>query len=395
MKTIIVGGGIMGLCAAWALVRRGASVTLLEQGPLPNPLGSSVDRHRLIRYPYGAQRGYTRMVHAAYDAWERLWDDLGVNLAMETGTLVVSREGDGWTAACRETLQAEGIAHETLDPAAIAERFPFLETGDIREAFFCPSGGLLRAEAIVAALAEWLKAHRAVLRPKTRVAAIDPAAARVTLADGTTLEADRLLVAAGPWTRELLPALETVARPSRQTVVYLSPPAELLAAWHRAPMLLEIGAAAGFYAVPPRVTKDGMRLGLKIGDHRFGATADPAAQRTPAPHEADAILEAARHRIARLYDYRVAEAKTCFYDVEAEERFQFRSLGPRSFALCGSSGHGFKFGPCLGEQIAAALAGAAAAEAVAAWAAGQLVPAPVEFPRPIMPVPAAESDSSG
>ncbi len=60
MKAIIVGGGIMGLSAAWALRNLGASVTLVEQGALPNPLGSSVDDHRLIRYPYGAARGYTR-----------------------------------------------------------------------------------------------------------------------------------------------------------------------------------------------------------------------------------------------------------------------------------------------------------------------------------------------
>ena len=51
MRVIVVGGGIMGLACAWALVRRGHQVTLYEQGPLPNPLGSSHDQHRLIRLP--------------------------------------------------------------------------------------------------------------------------------------------------------------------------------------------------------------------------------------------------------------------------------------------------------------------------------------------------------
>ena len=53
MRVIIVGGGIAGLSTAWALQKSGVQVTLLEQGPLPNPLASSVDDHRLIRYPYG------------------------------------------------------------------------------------------------------------------------------------------------------------------------------------------------------------------------------------------------------------------------------------------------------------------------------------------------------
>src|SRR3546814_4742661 len=48
----------------------------------------------------------------------------------------------------------------------------------------------------------------------------------------------------------------------------LAPPADFVAAWHAAPMLLEIGAAhdaaaKGFYLVPPRVTRDGMRTGLR------------------------------------------------------------------------------------------------------------------------------------
>ena len=49
MKVTVVGAGIMGLSAAWALSRRGHDVTVLDQGPVPNPRGASVDQHRLIR----------------------------------------------------------------------------------------------------------------------------------------------------------------------------------------------------------------------------------------------------------------------------------------------------------------------------------------------------------
>jgi sarcosine oxidase len=40
MRAIIVGGGIMGLCTAWALCRTGPQTVLYEQGPIPNPLRS-------------------------------------------------------------------------------------------------------------------------------------------------------------------------------------------------------------------------------------------------------------------------------------------------------------------------------------------------------------------
>ena len=54
--------GIMGLSTAWSLCRLGHQVTVFDQDAVPNPRGASVDRHRLIRYPYGTALGYTRMV---------------------------------------------------------------------------------------------------------------------------------------------------------------------------------------------------------------------------------------------------------------------------------------------------------------------------------------------
>ncbi|MDM9382749.1 hypothetical protein QUB80_18820 [Chlorogloeopsis sp. ULAP01] len=72
-------------CGCWhhgimALYRDGHQVTVYEQGKLPNPLGSWVDQHRLICFPYGRELGYTRMVFDAYWAWKQLWADLGKQL---------------------------------------------------------------------------------------------------------------------------------------------------------------------------------------------------------------------------------------------------------------------------------------------------------------------------
>lgn len=384
MKILVVGGGIMGLSAARALKKAGHDAIVIEQGALPNPLGSSVDQHRLIRYPYGAQRGYTRMVRHAYHAWQRLWQDLKMTLYAETGTLVLSGTGDGWAKACADVLAGEDVEQLAFDAASITGRWPMLRGDGIDEAFYCPSGGVLFAEAIVAALSSHLRERGVTVMTNAKVSAVDPDRGSVTLADRTVLQADHVLVTAGPWTSRLLPDLAPVSRPSRQVVVYLQPPGDLGAAWYQAPMILEIGQSQGFYLVPPRITRDGMRTGLKISDHSFGPTADPDGNREATPDEVEAILAKARHRITDLAQYRVAQSKVCFYDVEADEKFQFRQLGPRGFAFCGTSGHGFKFGALVGELIADAITGKATYEETARWLAGEIIE-----------VPAAASDSSG
>ncbi|RUY13531.1 FAD-binding oxidoreductase, partial [Mesorhizobium sp. M7A.F.Ca.US.005.03.2.1] len=72
MKVIVVGAGIAGLSTAWSLVKAGHSVSIVEQGPIPNPLAASGDHHRIIRRAYRAGTGYGRLITEAYQAWDEM-----------------------------------------------------------------------------------------------------------------------------------------------------------------------------------------------------------------------------------------------------------------------------------------------------------------------------------
>lgn len=367
MKISIVGGGIMGLSAAWALARRGHVVRVFEQSRIPNPMGSSVDQHRLIRYPYGDQDGYVRMVAEAYPAWDRLWADLGRVLYVETGTLAFDHGSEGWAARSAASMDRVGIAYQRLSAADAADRFPHLRFRGIDSVLYLPTGGTLLAEPIVAELERHLLVRAGIgIHHHERVDAVDTEAGRITLASGREVVSDQVVVAAGPWATKLLPGLAARVTPSRQVLAYVEPPAHLAEAWAGSPMVLKIGHDTGFYAVPPVPG-----TGLKIGDHRFALEGDPSAPRDLRPGEVDALLAEAREHVAELGSYRLAEAKVCFYDVEPQERFIAERLGARAWVLSGFSGHGFKFGPLIGEKLAAAVEGELPAEKLADWAAAR------------------------
>ena len=368
MKVGIVGAGIMGLSAAWALAKRGARVSVFEQYAIPNPLGSSVDQHRLIRYPYGSDAGYMRMVDAAFGAWDRLWADLGERLYAETGTVGIDAAGADWAQRSAATMREAGIPFEMLDGAALARRFPHLRPEGITTAIFETRGGALFAGRIVERLAHHLGTHGVALHAKTNVADIDAERGRVRLADSAVHAFDRVIVAAGPWVARIAPSLAARVTASRQIVVYVEPPAGEMAAWQAAPMTIEMDRDYAFYAVPPRAG-----LGMKFGDHRFSLAGDPDREREVARAEAEELLAKCRHRFRDGEHYRVVEAKSCFYDVEPRERFILEPLGAAGYVMSGFSGHGFKFGALMGELAAAAVLGDKQAETVRRYAAGETV----------------------
>ena len=378
MKIAIVGGGIMGLSAAWALRRDGHEISLFEQGALPNPLGSSVDEHRLIRHPYGAERGYTRMIDVAYAAWERLWADLGTRHYAATGTLVLDR-GDRWTAATAAALEAERIPFRRLSVAESSTSFPLLTADGITGALLLETGGTLFAGDIVAALADHLRTRGVSVMAQRTVRDIDPEHGRLTLSSGATVEAERIIVAAGPWAPRLLPGLPAQVTPSRQVVAYLEPPAEQAGRWRTHPMILDIDPGAGFYLVPPRSRASGQISGLKIGDHSFTLTGDPDRDREATEVEAGHLVRQVGARLRDIARYRLREAKTCFYDVTSDERFVVKPVGARGWVLSGFSGHGFKFGAVIGLELARTLRGELAADALTAWAAGGLPASPASM----------------
>ncbi len=351
MNIIVVGAGIAGLSTAWSLVKAGHNVTLLEQGAtIPNPLAASGDHHRIIRRAYRASTGYGALITQAYDAWTEMWGDLGESHLDPRGFMCVSREAGDEAEEYLDGMEAGGWPIELLEPDAAVQRWPFLEHGTFRYAYFSADGGALHCRRIAAGLDRWLRENGANVYAGSKVVSIDADAGRVTLETGETLQGDRVVVTAGAWVLKLFPELSGELKTYRTAVAYVEPPADLRAAWERAPVILDVGGNTDGYMIP---FSGGAGMKFGSGLHKV-ETSDADWNRAPVEGEGEAIRNLFSPPMARITEYRITEVVTCAYTFTADERFLAHEKG-RVLVVSACSGHGYKFGAAVGRRVAAAV----------------------------------------
>ncbi len=365
-KALIVGGGIAGLSTAWALARRGMEVELFEQGPLPNPRASSYDEHRITRHAYGTMEGYAHLMPEAFRVWDSLWRAIGTTHYEPCGAVYFLRHDDGWYGGMSRSLDAMGIGYRDIPLDDVERRFPMVQADGLERVVATDGAGMLFPVRILTDLVVLLGRLGVRLRTGAPVSEVDPERGRV-VADGAVHEGDVVVVAAGAWADRLVPGLRGVAVPSRQAVLYLSPPADLAEAWAAAPVMLEVRPEGGLYTLPPR---RGTRL--KVGDHVFSRSGDPDGDRIAHAGDLQRLWPAARAAYRDLHRYSVLEPKACFYTVTETEGFLVNPTGAAGWLVSACSGHGFKLGALMGELVGRAIAGEMPATEVTELAAGRV-----------------------
>jgi monomeric sarcosine oxidase len=346
---LVVGGGVMGLGAGCALAERGARVTVLERFAVAHAAGSSHGLTRAIRHEYGREAIYTDMVARSLPLWRALEANCGRTLYTETGILTLGQEDDGHTLPGLSTMLAAGLPAVRLSNAECAQRFPQFMSDEYDAITYNPVGGMLHASECLVALADRLRSLGGELREGAAVARVEAigSGARVTLASGDVLAADRVIVAAGPWVHDVLPDLHLPIRPTHQQVMYLG---------GLPPPLFGVGAFPIFLA---RMDFYGFPLAgdewFKVATHAFGATQDPNAPQEVIAEEVERVRAWVRRTIPEAGEAPLVATDTCMYDLAPDEDFilDMHPAYPQIIIASGFSGHGFKFGPLVGQMLAA------------------------------------------
>ncbi|HZC06253.1 MAG TPA: N-methyl-L-tryptophan oxidase [Ktedonobacterales bacterium] len=349
-SVLVVGGGVMGMATACALAGRGATVTVLERHTVGHDWASSHGLTRAIRHEYGPNAIYTRMVARSLTLWDELARETGRRLYTETGVLTLGQEDDGETLAGYDVMLSEGLPIVRLTPQECGQRFPQFQPQDYSAITWNSSGGMLHASECLAALRDRLAARGGQTREGAQVTRVEPLGgrARVRMADGETLEADRVVVTAGPWAPDLLAGMwRAPVRATRQQVNYFAGADPAAFGVGGFPVFL---AGMEYYGLP--LQGPGW---LKVASHIVGPTVNPETGYPSDSAEVDRVRDFMRRVIPMAAELKLALVDRCMYDLTPDEDFILDHLpgAPSIIVGSGFSGHGFKFGVLIGELLAA------------------------------------------
>lgn len=421
----VVGGGVMGSAAAWHLAKAGRSVSLIEAHPLKgHARGSSHGGSRITRRT-DADPLLAAMATAAMAEWRAVETAAAAAALPSRGEALSAAPlyrrcgsldmGDPLSApglaelirtAREEAPPRGGAAFEILSGAQIRARWRgFAGVPLTWRGVFNRDGGVLAPDVAVPTLQALAVACGATLRGNARVVGVREAACagracEVLLADGTRIGASRVVLAAGPWTAELLRrAVSPPPRRAPELTIW-----EITWAWYRLRPGADAAAAAAALPVwrafwskkSEAKTKSGaargggssVRMGLgcygfpaheradavKIAPHghpTIGRFASPSRRigRPSKEYVKNVTSFAAEHFTSLLEAGADAgeelEPHTCLYSVTRDGHFIIDWLPPtraaakgeapqrsaqRILVLAGFNGSGFKHAPLIGKM---------------------------------------------
>jgi sarcosine oxidase len=334
----VVGLGLAGSAAAWALSRRGRTVVGFDAYDLGHRHGSSHGHSRIFRRAY-LDPLYVELTGRAGALWREVEAEAGQKLLTTTG---------GFDHGPRRRpeqlvtlLRDHGVAAELLEPEEAARRRPGVVFDG--KVVYDPEGAVFDPERAMATLERLATTSGAYLMRRNRVRTMQVGEDGVRLeTDAGTWRVRTVVVAAGAWTEPLLAGLVELPplRVTQQQVFFFRP-YDPDTPW---PTLIHDDGLT-IYALPEGEL-------VKISEHLLDATATTATARDflVDPESRERVIRYVERFLPGLNPLPVSEM-TCLYTSTANEDFIIDRRGP--IVVCSPcSGHGAKFTPLIGELVA-------------------------------------------
>ena len=205
-KVAIIGGGVIGTSVAWHISeRKRHEVVLLERGRL----GSGTTWHSAGNITWKPNGDRDLPIDYMLDLVERLHHETGQDTGwLRTGRLFLARSEEAMRALERhhDAARERDVECSLLEPKEVADYHPLASPEAIIGAWYNPRSGRVNPADLVAAYAKGARARGAHIMEQSPVEriVIENGQVRGLEIAGEHMEADRVVVCTGLWSRQLL-----------------------------------------------------------------------------------------------------------------------------------------------------------------------------------------------
>ncbi|MCJ1476163.1 hypothetical protein MMC13_004828 [Lambiella insularis] len=229
-RILILGAGIFGTSTAYHLSLSSdhdpASVIIIDRNAFPPPpassskdppLGASYDINKIVRADYSTPF-YMNLAHEAIDAWSA--QSLYKAFYHQTGWIMLDEKGSDLAERIRRNFRECGRPDPTKDMSLADVREAWggvlgaAKMEDFGNAYWNPRAGWAEADkAVEAMLKEAVKKGVKYQQGEAAELLLNDeknGLKGIELADGRTIEADKIVLATGAWTSSLMSKLEDV-----------------------------------------------------------------------------------------------------------------------------------------------------------------------------------------
>ncbi len=346
----VIGGGCVGLAIAHALARHNPGRIVLIEREAMHGAGSTGLGAGGVRAQFSTDINIGLSIESMriFADFER---ETGEPLRFDPiGYLFLAATDDAWRDLRKSNARqrALGVPAEMLDPAAVAERFAFLDASRIRGAAWCPVDGVTDPHAVVQGYATSARRRGVEMAMSTVVRALrferDRSAWIVETERGEVV-ATNVVIAAGVWSPQIASSagVDLPIRPLRRVCFAAS-------VAHTPPDLLPdlpfvIDVATGFWMRPDS-------SGLLMGKPRAG---EPTSFNLDMDHDLwPEVLDAGATIAPFVADARRTGGWAGLYEMTPDLHPIVGAVPDRPglFVAAGFSGHGFMHAPAIGRHLA-------------------------------------------
>ncbi len=357
---VIIGAGVMGCATACFLARdHGVQVTVIEREPGGARASSALSASSI-------RQQFSLPINIALSQWslafmQRVQPELAVpghvpalGLVLPGYLFLASAAGAATLQAHHVVQSAAGVQVALLDPAALQQRFAWLNTAGLALASLGLAGeGWFDGPAL------WQAFHRKARACGARfiqceAIGFDHLGQRVSAVrtrGGEGVAADAVVLCGGAWTAALADqlgvALPVSAR--KRDVFVLDSPATL----PHCPLVVD---TSGVWFRPEG------RGFITGAPPRHGDPIEPALEDIDHGLFDDVIWPALAHRVPAFEALRVRSAWAGYYEMNDFDHNGLAGALPgwaNAYTACGFSGHGMQQAPAVGSALAALVAGGA------------------------------------